>query len=135
MTVLIIRFARLELRERVVLYFSALINADGLDGFVMCGPGTIDGNGMRSWKAFWLRRSWNPKCTNKDEQRPRLVYLSNCKNVLIADLNLQNSHFWTTHLYHCDHVKYLNCRIFHRHRLLRRQAQMQLTLMCAAIFW
>ena len=49
---------------------------------------------------------------NKDEQRPRLVYLSNCKNVLIADLNLQNSHFWTTHLYHCDHVKYLNCRIF-----------------------
>lgn len=94
------------------LYFSALINADGLDGFVMCGPGTIDGNGMRSWKAFWLRRSWNPKCTNKDEQRPRLVYLSNCKNVLIADLNLQNSHFWTTHLYHCDHVKYLNCRIF-----------------------
>lgn len=57
------------------LYFSALINADELDGFVMCGSGTIDGNGMRSWKAFWLRRSWNPKCTNKDEQRPRLVYL------------------------------------------------------------
>lgn len=94
------------------LYFSALINADGLDGFVICGPGTIDGNGMRSWKAFWLRRSWNPGCTNKDEQRPRLVYLSNCQNVCIAGLNLQNSHFWTTHLYRCNHVKYLNCRIF-----------------------
>lgn len=92
-------------------YFAALINGDGLDGFVMCGPGTIDGNGLRSWKAFWLRRSWNPKCTNKDEQRPRLVYLSNCSNVLIADLNLQNSHFWTTHIYKCHHVKYLNCRI------------------------
>ena len=93
-------------------YFAALINADGIDGFIMCGPGTIDGNGLRSWKAFWLRRSWNPKCTNKDEQRPRLVYLSNCRNVLIADLNLQNSHFWTTHLYCCSHVKYINCRIF-----------------------
>ncbi len=93
-------------------YFAALINVDGLDGFTMCGPGTIDGNGLRSWKAFWLRRTWNPKCTNKDEQRPRLVYISNSQNVLIADLNLQNAHFWTTHLYQCRHVKYINCRIF-----------------------
>lgn len=94
------------------LYFSALINADGIDGFTMAGPGTIDGNGLRSWKAFWLRRKWNNKCTNKDEQRPRLVYISNCSNVLIADLHLINSHFWTTHIYKCDHVKYLNCYIF-----------------------
>jgi len=94
------------------LYFTALINADGLDGFTMCGPGTIDGNGLRSWKAFWLRRSWNPKCTNKDEQRPRLVYISNCKNVIVADLRLQNAHFWTNHIYKSDHVKYINCRIF-----------------------
>lgn len=93
-------------------YFAALINADGVDGFTMCGGGTIDGNGLRSWKAFWLRRTWNPKCTNKDEQRPRLVYLSNCKNVLVANLNLQNSHFWTNHIYRCEHVKYINCRIF-----------------------
>lgn len=94
------------------LYFAALINADGLDGFTMCGPGVIDGNGLRSWKAFWLRRKWNPDCTNKDEQRPRLIYLSNCRNVLVADLKLQNAHFWTNHIYHCEHVKYLGCRIF-----------------------
>ncbi len=94
------------------LYFAALINADGADGFTMCGPGTIDGNGLRAWKAFWLRRKWNPKCTNKDEQRPRLVYISNSRNVLIAGLNLQNAHYWTTHLYRCSRVKYINCRIF-----------------------
>lgn len=93
-------------------YFTALINADGVDGFTMCGPGTIDGNGLRAWKAFWLRREWNPDCTNKDEQRPRLVYISNSKNVLIADLKLQNAHYWTTHLYKCHHVKYIGCRIF-----------------------
>ena len=93
-------------------YFTALINADGCDGFTMCGPGTIDGNGLRSWKAFWLRRRWNPQCTNKDEQRPRLVYISNSQNVLVADLNLQNAHYWTNHLYRCNHVKYINCRIF-----------------------
>lgn len=92
-------------------YFPALINADGVDGFVMCGGGTIDGNGYKSWRAFWLRREWNPACTNKDEQRPRLVYISNSKNVTIAGLNLQNSHFWTTHIYRCERVKYLNCRI------------------------
>ena len=93
-------------------YFAALINVDNVDGFTMCGKGTIDGNGLRSWKAFWLRRKWNTKCTNKDEQRPRLVYISNSQNVLVAGLNLQNSHFWTNHIYKSNHVKYLNCRIF-----------------------
>lgn len=101
-----------RMEGEICLYFTALINADGMDGFTMCGPGTIDGNGLRSWKAFWLRRTWNRQCTNKEEQRPRLVYLSNCKNVMIADLNLQNSHYWTTHLYQCERVKYINCRIF-----------------------
>ena len=55
-------------------YFTALINASGIDGFTLCGNGTIDGNGLRSWKAFWQRRTWNPDCTNKDEQRARLIY-------------------------------------------------------------
>lgn len=94
------------------MYFPGLINGDGLKGFVMCGGGTIDGNGLRSWKAFWQRRAWNPKCTNKDEQRPRLVYLSNCSDVIIGNLHLQNSHFWTTHIYKCNHVKYINCSIY-----------------------
>lgn len=93
-------------------YYSALINADGLDGFIMCGKGTIDGNGFRSWKAFWLRRAWNPECTNKDEQRPRLVYISKCCNVTVAQLHLQNSHFWTNHIYKSHHVKYIHCRIY-----------------------
>ena len=92
-------------------YFGALINGDGLDGFTILGPGTIDGNGLRAWRAFWLRRKWNRMCTNKDEQRPRLVYITNSKNLLFANVTLQNSHYWTTHLYRCDHVKYLGCRI------------------------
>jgi polygalacturonase len=94
------------------IYYSALINADGVDGFTICGPGTIDGNGHKSWMAFWQRKKWFRKCTNKDEQRPRLVYVSNSKNVLFADTHFINSHFWTTHIYKCDHVKYLNCFIY-----------------------
>jgi len=101
-----------RIEGEICMYYPALINADGVDGFVMCGKGTIDGNGLKSWKAFWQRREWNPKCTNKDEQRPRLVYISNSSNVIIADLHLQNSHYWTNHIYKCDHVKFINCNIF-----------------------
>ena len=93
-------------------YFPALINADNVDGIKICGKGTIDGNGHRAWKAFWIRRSWNPSCTNKDEQRPRLIYISNSRNVVISGLKLQNSHFWTNHFYKCQYVKVLDCRIF-----------------------
>jgi polygalacturonase len=78
----------------------------------MCGEGTIDGNGLNAWKAFWLRRRWNPNCTNKDEQRPRLVYISNSKNVIVSGLNLQNAQFWTNHIYKSNHVKFINCRIY-----------------------
>lgn len=92
-------------------YYPALINADGIDGFTIFGEGVIDGNGERSWKAFWQRREWNPQCTNKDEQRPRLIYISNCRNVTVSGLTLQNSHFWTNHLYKSKRVKYIGCRI------------------------
>ncbi len=94
-----------------VKYFAALINADGIDGFSITGKGTIDGNGLKSWKAFWLRRSWNPDCTNKDEQRPRLVYISNCRNVFIKGITMQNSHFWTNHIYRSSFVKFIDCKI------------------------
>lgn len=94
------------------LYYSALINADGIDGFTISGKGTIDGNGYTFWKHFWERRTWNPKCTNKDEQRPRLVYVSNCKNVQIDGVKLQNSAFWTTHIYNSENVKLLRLHIY-----------------------
>ena len=93
-------------------YFSALINADGLDGFTISGRGTIDGNGLQYWQEFWIRRKWNPQCTNKDAQRPRLTYVSNSKNVTIQDVHLINSPFWTNHVYKSHHVRYLDCYIY-----------------------
>ena len=92
-------------------YFPALVNADGINGFTISGKGTLDGNGLRYWKAFWLRRAWNPDCTNKDEMRPRLVYISNCINVQISDIKLKNSPFWTTHYYKSEYIKLLNLHI------------------------
>ena len=93
-------------------YFPALVNADGLDGFTITGSGTIDGNGLHYWQEFWIRRKWNPQCTNKDAQRPRLTYISNSRNVTVQDVHLINSPFWTNHVYKSDHVRYLGCYIF-----------------------
>ncbi len=94
------------------LYFPALVNADGLNGFKIFGKGTIDGNGQKAWKAFWARREWNPECTNKDEQRPRLLFLSNCTDAVIIGISLINSQFWAAHFYKCKRAKIIDCRFF-----------------------
>lgn len=101
-----------RMEGQTLKYFSALINADGVNGFTISGKGTINGNGSRYWKSFWLRRAVNPKCTNMDELRPRLLYISNCNDVQISGVSLINSPFWTTHLYKSNNVKLLNLHIF-----------------------
>ena len=111
------RIRDFEIREtriegQTCQYFVALVNADGLDGFTITGKGTIDGNGEPYWEQFWIRRQWNRQCTNKDEQRPRLTYISNSRNVTIQDVRLINSPFWTNHVYRSDHVRYLDLYIY-----------------------
>ncbi|HSC55491.1 MAG TPA: glycosyl hydrolase family 28 protein [Phnomibacter sp.] len=101
-----------RIEGQTLKYFAALVNADNLDGFTISGKGTIDGNGLRYWKAFWLRREFNPKCTNMDEMRPRLLYVSNSKNVQVSGVRLINSPFWTSHYYNCENVKLLNLYIY-----------------------
>ncbi|WP_207429448.1 glycoside hydrolase family 28 protein [Pedobacter sp. SYSU D00535] len=101
-----------RMEGQTLKYFAALVNADGLDGFTISGKGTIDGNGLRYWRSFWLRRAFNPNCTNMDEMRPRLVYISNCKNVQLSGVRLINSPFWTTHLYKSENVKLLDLYIY-----------------------
>lgn len=111
------RIRDFEIREtriegQTCKYFTALINANSVDGFTIAGKGTIDGNGTHYWEEFWIRRKWNPQCTNKDAQRPRLTYITNSSNVTIQDVRLINSPFWTNHIYRCDHVRYLDLYIY-----------------------
>lgn len=102
------KIVKTRLEGQTIDYFAALVNADGVDGFTITGPGTIDGNGWRFWDEFWLRRKVNPKCTNLEALRPRLVYISNSNNVEVSNVRLINSGFWTNHLYRCNNIKYLN---------------------------
>lgn len=96
-------------------YFPALVNAYGVDGFTISGKGTINGNGLNYWKAFWQRRKENPKCTNLEVSRPRLVFIWNSNNVQLQDVKLINSGFWTSHYYKCANVKLLDLYIYSPH--------------------
>lgn len=104
-----------RLEGQNLTYFAALVNVIGVDGFTLSGEGKINGNGLRFWKSFWLRRQVNPQCTNLEELRPRLVYIADSKDVQLSGVRLENSPFWTTHLCRCENVKLLNLSIFAPH--------------------
>lgn len=104
-----------RLEGQNLTYFAALVNVIGVDEFTLSGEGKINGNGLRFWKSFWLRRQVNPQCTNLEELRPRLVYIADSRNVQLSGVRLENSPFWTTHLYRCENVKLLNLSIFAPH--------------------
>ena len=89
----------------------ALVNAQELDHVRIGGPGRIDGNGVPFWQAFWQRRKENPKCTNLEVERPRLVFIDRCRDVRIEGLALQDSGFWNLHLYRCRDVTIEGIRI------------------------
>lgn len=96
-------------------YFPALVNAYGVDGFTISGKGTINGNGLKYWEAFWQRREENPKCTNLEVSRPRLVFIWKSNDVQLQDVRLINSGFWSTHFYQCNNVKMLDLYIYSPH--------------------
>ena len=106
------KIVKTRLEGQTLNYFAALINANGVDGFTITGRGTIDGNGRRFYDEFWLRRKVFPKCTNLEALRPRMIYISDSKNVTVQDVRLVYSGFWTNHLYRCSRVRYIGCYIY-----------------------
>ena len=82
----------------------ALVNAQAMDKVRISGEGKIDGNGAVFWKAFWQRRKENPKCTNLEVERPRLMFIARCKDVRIEGLRFCDSGFWNLHIYRCRGV-------------------------------
>ena len=89
----------------------ALVNAQQLDRVRIGGPGVLNGNGVPFWEAFWQRRKENPKCTNLEVERPRLVFIDRCRDVQISELSLEDSGFWNLHLYRCRDVTIADLRI------------------------
>jgi len=82
----------------------ALLNGANLTGVLLSGGGVVDGNGILFWAAFWQRRKENPKCTNLEVERPRILFLDSCRDVRIEGLTFRDSGFWNLHLYRCAGV-------------------------------
>ncbi|NPD91281.1 rhamnogalacturonidase [Xylanibacter muris] len=106
------KLLKTRMEGQTLNYFAALVNADNTNGFTIAGKGTINGNGYNYWEEFWIRRRYNRQCTNLEAMRPRLVYISNSKNVTVQDVHLINSPFWTNHIYNSEYVRYLDCYIY-----------------------
>jgi polygalacturonase len=103
-----------KMRTRIEGHFEewlpALVNADRVDRLRVTGSGTLDGNGAPFWEEFWARRRANPKTTNLDVERPRLMLIQNSEDVRISGVTFKDSGFWNLHLYRCRNVLVENVR-------------------------
>ena len=83
---------------------AALINASRCPNLRLTGSGTIDGNGKPFWVAFWQAITRNPKTTNVEVKRPRLIFLEHCPGAHLEGLKLVDAGFWNVHVYDCHQL-------------------------------
>lgn len=87
----------------------ALINVLDSENVKLTGKGTIDGDGSYWWEKFWgkdgkggMMKDYVARdlrwAVDYDCRRVRLIQVYKSKNVLLEDLRLERSGFWTVHL-------------------------------------
>ena len=84
--------------------FAAVITGIGIENVLITGQGSIDG--CASYDNWWK--------TPKDEvliYRPKLVFLSQCSNVVIHGITVMNSPSWTIHPYFSKHLKFVDISV------------------------
>lgn len=81
--------------------FSGIICGVGVEDVVIYGEGIINGNAS---KENWWK---DPKVMNI-AFRPRLFFISGCKNVTLQGVTLCNSPSWTIHPYFSNDLKFIN---------------------------
>ena len=84
--------------------YAGIIQGIDVENVVIYGQGVVDGNaGEEDW---WK----NPKIKGK-AYRPRTIFLSHCKNVVIEGITVANSPSWTVHPYFSTDLKFLGMSI------------------------
>lgn len=84
--------------------FSGIITGINVENVVITGEGTIDG--CADFDNWWFE----PKI-RKIAWRPRLVFISRCKNVMLQGITVQNSPSWTLHPYFSENLKFIDVKI------------------------
>ncbi|HVT79018.1 MAG TPA: glycosyl hydrolase family 28 protein [Phycisphaerae bacterium] len=78
----------------------AAVVADDAVGLKISGPGIIDGRSLQFMDHYEEENEWwIPK-----DFRPRLVVLTNCRDLEVRDVTLADSAIWTLHLIGCEHA-------------------------------
>lgn len=78
----------------------SLILAEDLESVSITGRGTLDGNG-----SFFKDR-------RHDGERPLILRMNNCRDVLVENITMQNSGFWNQHYLLCERVKVRGIRVW-----------------------
>jgi polygalacturonase len=106
---------RWEGLERII--YASLLTGEGLENISITGQGTLDGQGALWWDAHRKnaamrrdaglvdREPENPAGSPLQWPRPRMIYLSKCKNILVRGLTLVNSPSWNIHPVLCENMR------------------------------
>ncbi|MBE6024136.1 MAG: glycoside hydrolase family 28 protein [Cellulosilyticum sp.] len=83
---------------------ASLITGINVEDVRIIGKGTLEGNAHNG--DWWIdvknkKRAW----------RPRMLFLNNCKNIVLQGVRVQNSPSWTMHPYFSEDIKFLDMEI------------------------
>lgn len=84
--------------------FSGIITAINAENITITGEGVIDG--CADFDNWWFE----PKI-RKIAWRPRLVFISHCKNVILQGITVKNSPSWTLHPYFSENLRFIDIKI------------------------
>lgn len=88
--------------------FLAFVNGENLHDVAITGPGVIDGAGMRWWGPAEAARRRTPGYVLP---RPRMIALTDCRNVRVDDVTLRNSPLTHLALTVCEEVVISNVTV------------------------
>jgi polygalacturonase len=91
---------------------AAVISAVGQRQVTLSGKGVLDGDGAFWWRLYWgedqkggLRADYEKRglrwAADFDCKRPQAVLFKDCEDVLVKELTIRRSPFWTVHLLYC----------------------------------
>lgn len=84
--------------------FTGIICGVDVEDVVIYGPGVINGNAS---KADW----WDNPKVMRGAFRPRLFFISHCRNIALQGVKFCNSPSWTLHPYFSNQLRFVNLTV------------------------